>query len=419
MKKVSKLCAMALAAAMAVSFATPISAKASYYDINKYANYGMYQTYYDVDRSVDYKTNQDGTLTPTTKTVTYKNKVTGETCVVDANGKVISGDSEKARKSYDYGIPKKITIGTDEYVDYNVVLRAGEKVKSFKVKNGKGCVSIKKAGMSVDDTYGRNSTRHFEGQDYYNGYSYDSGYAPSKTQVYNYAYRLGGRKVGTSVLELKVKDGAGLIKTLDIKVIVTNDNRVFKSLSYAGKSLLIDGNRDATNNKILYAQTKNKRGIEYTKKKSGKFKVKMGDNYKFVAAYVVKPNGYVPKTETRKSGTGYTRTTTSLERAYSRGIDLNGDGDYEDTINGIDENDFSGSSVQKIGKSAKITLNTVADQTNYTSYYTNNRTGEISDYESSYTNGNYAYTVIYIVYQNKVTKGVSYMPIPIILRVGN
>lgn len=412
MKKVSKLCTMALAAVMAISFAAPINSKAAYptiYDTG-------YETYYDIDESVEYKNNQDGSLTPTTKTVTYRNKVTGETCVKDARGNTISGDYDKATKSYEYGVPKKITIGTDEYVNYSIRLHEGEKLKSFKVKSGKGCVSIKKAGMSSSDTSGY--SYYYNKPDYdMENYGFDSRYAPSETKTYSYVYRLGGRSVGTSVLEIKIKDGVGAIKTLDIKVTVTNDNRVFKSLTYAGKNLLLDLNKDATNKKLLYAQTKNKSGIYYTKKKSGKFKVKMGDNYKFVAAYVVKPNAYKTETDTRKYNS-YTSTRTYLEREYSRGIDLNGDGDYEDTINGIRENNFSGCNVKKIGKSAKITLNTIPTQTNTTSYNTDNKTGEVSNYSSSYNNDNIAHTMIIIAYQDKMTKSFSTAMVPVFLRVG-
>lgn len=406
MKKGLNKCMAALSLVLACTCSVPVSAN-----------------YYDVDKNVTYKVNEDGSLSvDKTNSTTYRNKVTGETCVKDNKGKVVSGDYEKAT-TYEYytDFVPQLDIGLDEDLDYSIPLRAGETLVGFAVTSGKKSLTITKCGESVSDAsflYDYDAKQNYikrrDGSKDYVGT--DKQAAALKLKRYTFRYRLFGKKAGKANLQIKIADRAGVVTTYNVKVIVSNDTREIKSVTYAGKELVPDLSKNGSYRKLLECQTTNKKGIKYTTKKSGKFKVKMGNRYRFVTAYVIKPNPYTSKTDTYKWGSS-TETTTKLVRGYSKGIDLNGDGDFEDTIDGIDESRYAGYNCQKIKNNQKITLNKIPDQKKETSIEVYDRTQKAKNY-SSYYKSNMARTEIVIVYQDKISKRFYNDSVGITLRVG-
>ncbi|MCR5656474.1 MAG: hypothetical protein K6G06_03330 [Butyrivibrio sp.] len=408
MKKVINRCMGALSLVLALTCAMPVSAA----------------TVYDIDRNVTYKTNKDGSLSiDKDNGTTYRNKITGETYVVDGRGKKVSGDKEKAT-TYEYykDFAPQIYVNLDNDYSYDVYLRPGETLAGFALTSGKKSAIITKCGEAVSDGYASydSETKQYylerrDGSKDYVG-SYENAKA-LKLKKYTYRYRIFGKKVGKANLEIKIADRTGAITTYNVKVIVSNDTRALKSVTYAGKELVIDMSKSGKNKKMLEAQTRNKNGIEYTTKKSGKFKVKMGKEYQFVTAYVIKPNPYVTKNNTEESGS-YIKNSSWIKRGYSRGIDLNGDGDFDDEIDGIRENSYDGYYCQKIKNNQRISLNKSANESRRLTTWTSKTTNKVEDKSSSYYKSNMAVTHIIVVYQSKISKRFFNDQFTITLRVG-
>ncbi len=394
MKGLKQFGAMALAAALTVTLVAPISARADYED----QNYDMQETtFYDYDEHGTYDAEGDFNRTG----YTYKNKVTGDTYTYNRGDKWDSDAYRKATKSF-FGNPKKVQVGVKNNLKFSLKAESGQAFDGkLKIKSGKANVTVKQVGKietEVLPTWDSNAKQYYfaklDGTKEYVGDLDDAQWYAKKRIQYQYTYILYGKQAGAAKLQYKI-DG----KKNTIKVTVTDNARPFASVTFGGKSYQLDYNAGATNSNYYAKQSSNKVGNFYTTKKSGKFKLQMNKNYKFTAMYVVKDTDY----ETVKN-TNWDEGT-KLARKSTKGIDLNGDGDFEDRIDGISESEFKDKFfVKYTKKNAKIKLNTSFDQLNEngTDYYDENK-----QYSRKYTHtykGNTASTRVIVVYQNKITK---------------
>ena len=403
MKGIKRLGAMALAAAMTITLIAPVSAKASFY--------------YDTDNSAEYKKNDKGEITGKTQTGTkYTNKVTGETYTYDYKAYKSTGDYYKATL-YDNGIRKSLIVGTNDYNEIKVNLDPGSTITSIKVSKGKNLITLTQSKFESevvepdwDSEAKKFYFRKLTGDKEYIALSElhtPAEWEAAKRVKNSYAYRVYGKKKGNAEVKITVKDAAGKVKTTKVKVPVSDENRRITKVTYAGKALTMDYNKGSNNSGYYAKQSSNKAGNFYVTKKSGKFKVTLGQNYKFIAAYVIKPNPYTTKTDTvDNSSSSHKDVTTTTEsiRQYAYGIDLNGDGDFEDTINGINESSYKNKSFVKVGNNRKITLNTIPNKTDKTVVRTYGDQGQYTSTERHMSNSNLATTEVIVVYQDKLTK---------------
>ncbi|WP_044913747.1 hypothetical protein [Butyrivibrio sp. WCE2006] len=401
MKGIKRIGAMALATAMIISLAVPGSAKA--------AVYSSTTTVYDIDRQGT-SSIENGTVKENVTGTIYRNRITG--AAYDTSTK--NADAERAATHYVQDV-KKIEVGTDSYYGLSINPEVGQTLDSVKIKSGKANISIKQSYKYETTVYPSYDSKtkevYFKKSDNTREVIATSESYPTEEQMKawkrvdtNYTYRIFGKKPGKAKIEYTVSG-----KKTKVNVTVSDDARVFKAVSYAGKKLTRDLDRNATNANVWTSNTSNKAGINYVTKKSGKFKVTMGKNYKFVKAFVIKSTPYEVKTDA--DSYSYNSKYWSYSRSWSKsqtarqkttGIDLNGDGDTLDTIYGINENDYSEDTVQVIGNNKKITLDTTPIKDEYT--YTENDNGrEYSTVRSSQSNMAED-TRIIVVYQNKITK---------------
>ena len=401
MKVFRKLGSMALAAAMTITLVAPVNANAFYSDENN---------------SATYTRNDDGEITRSnTTSSTTTNKVTGATYTYNNETDEETGD-EYAASHYSNGIRKKLDVGTNGYASLDVDLNPGDDITSIKITKGSKYITMKKSDEysekvhpDWDSDAKQYYFRNLDGTKEYislaSNHTQDEYEAAGRIQK-SYSFRIFGKKKGTAEIKVVVKDAAGKSKTSKVKVTVSDDARAITGISYAGKKLLLNHNKGAAVN-TYEAQSTNKAGNYYFTKKSGKFKVTMGKNYKFVNAYVITPNAYTTKTTNDDdSWEGYVdkETTTYAVRQYSYGLDLNNDGDYEDTIDGISERRYRNCSYKKVKNNKNIKLNTVPDKTDITTTNTYGSTGQYSRNSVEKSSSNMADTYVIIVYQDKVTK---------------
>jgi len=382
MKGLKQFGAMAMAAALTITMVAPITARADYQD----KNYDQQEnTYYDVDYKGAY--DADGDFQRTSEIIT--NKVTGDTATYDYTTKKWNGDPDKAQKDY-FGNPKKLQVGVKSNFKLTLTANPGESFDGkIKFKSGKANVSIKKVGTYERDVmpgYDSATKQYYFLKD--DGSKEYVGDNSSKRTKYSYTYILEGKKPGEAKLQYKING-----KKYKIKVTVTNEARPFATVSFAGKSYQMDYNAGATNSNYYAKQSTNKAGNFYTNKKKGKFRVTMNKNYKFIATYVIKDTDYETKTDEDGS---------YIERKSVKGIDLNGDGDFEDTIDGIEEDSFSDKTFVKYKKkNAKIKLNTSFDEIKTNAAW---KVGDDTLKINRTYKGNLAQTEVIVVYQNKLTK---------------
>lgn len=401
MKGLKQFGAMALAAALAVTFISPMAVKA-HDDDTHYSS--QEHTYYDTDINGEWQTSKTGRKTFVPKSETYKNKVTGDTFTEDYDTGNETGNYWAATRDY-FGNPTKLNVGVKGLYKFTLSAEAGESFDGkVKIKSGKANVSVKQLGKHEWEeipTYDGQAKQYYfdklDGSREYVGaeLTEEQRYAMKRTYV-EYTYALYGKKVGQAKLQYTIN---GSKKKIKVKVV--EDARPFKSVTYRGKSLQLDYNEGATNSNYYAKQSTNKAGNFYTTKKSGKFKVAMNKDFKFIAMYVLTDNDYETKTDNDPEG--YYKSS-SIERKSTGGIDLNGDGDYADTIDGIREASYSDQSYTKYtNKSAKINLSTSFDRVD--SSWESWDSTKKSSYKGTHKyDGNIADTTILVVYQNKITK---------------
>lgn len=196
--------------------------------------------------------------------------------------------------------------------------------------------------------------------------NYDSvEYLNSNDSMAYLSIKLTPVKVGTANLKFNVVDRNGLLTPVTIKIIVREDEQPFKTFSYGGISLIQKryGDSKYVDNGRLVGSNNN----GFIAGGKGKLVVKANKGFKIVKIEVGKLSEkdfegirnwydgvYQNFDNDQFSGSGSTTTTDCP-------IDLNGDGDFLDTVYGISENNPRNAFRFKRVKSGKtITLSKVA-----------------------------------------------------------
>ncbi|WP_035764796.1 hypothetical protein [Butyrivibrio sp. NC2002] len=377
MSKFSKLGASALALALALTM-VPVDANAM----------------------VDYNYSADG------KTYTATSKETGKSAGYE---KVTWGDYDDYyydRKSGDsdyatnYYVPKKVNVQLKCYTDVTIPFSYGQvSISKLKVNSGKANITVKQSGYdkNINDTY----ETYTENADGTSKRYYTDPATGAKTEItdsnkenlYNWGsatIRVYGKKAGKSVISFQINDANGnKVATKKITVTVKENASAFKNVTFAGKKLIeADG-------KHTYDNIND--GYDFTTKKSGKFKVTMNKGFKLKSIYVEKYLGE----EKYASSDSYTST-----RSITTRLDLNGDGDCKDTIDGISESEKSSYSYEKIKNGKKVKLNTVPSY-DYEKLEYKDSKADGTEYTVTNENeykGNLSSTRFYVVYQDTLTK---------------
>ena len=327
--------------------------------------------------------------------VTYTNKANGKTYTVYADGTTAGDDT--------YAIMSKEALSRDtvelgHFKDIRICLPYGQsKISNLKVKKGKGVISAKIAKAYVTKSQQINFAKEKDGTYFYRdrltGQKINTGTQSSMyTDYADYYVRIYGKKLGKAVLEYQVYDSNGSkVARKKIQINVRKNGEAVISATFGGRSLLIDYSQNANNKKYIYYNG-TKSGGQYTTKKSGKFKVKLSNDYRLKAIYVQRRYGLEKKPHTEKSYDGY--DTSNIYRA----LDLNGDGDYNDVIDGISEGKLVAVYYEKIRNGQKIVLN-------------NSQAVLEDEYRDTHDNSNHsltetrniAGTTIIVLYQDKRT----------------
>ena len=378
MRNINKIAATALALAMTVSFATPVSVNAYVKPASK--------------TSVDYNEDAEGNKT-------IINKQNGQSINYDAKTKTSTGDLSSIQFVNVPTEKKIVGLKTPETITYR--LPQGQySISNLKVKSGKGNVKVRIAGYNKntnveDDKY--TSIDPTSGKSYVidpvtGNRTYSSDDETPRVSYSTYKLHLYGKKVGKSVVTFDIVDANGLkISTAKIKVTVKEDPSAIKSITLGGKNIYVN-----PYNKATYEKFDNLIAAETTTKKGGKLKVKMNKGYVLKNIYLVKANPY----ETVQTDDGH-----KLSHAKTR-LDINGDGDCLDTIDGIKEKEQSEFTYEKVKNGSKITLSTVTEDdkdTEKNDTYKKDKVKYAEQTISKYT-GNTTSTELYIVYQDKYTK---------------
>ncbi|WP_026671099.1 hypothetical protein [Butyrivibrio sp. AE3006] len=220
--------------------------------------------------------------------------------------------------------------------------------------------------------------------------------------------KIDAKKSGKFKLTFNIVNKNGNVSKVKVTVYVVDDVDVFKTLTFAGQSLLPDKN----NKSGFYAEEFN---TFRTTKSKGKLVAKANANY------VIKKIE-VGKLYTENTSKGlddydpyYREKYSENYSAYSSSgkttthkVDLNGDGDFDDIINGVYESKVT-YKYKKIKSGKTLKLSNVGtsynSSTSYTSKYRENRKEEkITASNVSKTRNFEAPTALRITYYDKLLK---------------
>ncbi|WP_035767389.1 hypothetical protein [Butyrivibrio sp. NC2002] len=367
MSKFSKFGASALALALSFALVSPVTANA---------------------KMTDYNRNADGSYTATSKE-TGKSASYTRVTEEEYSYKLTSGSSDFANTYYNY---KKVKVQTGRYNYIDVPFSYGQvSVSKVKIKSGKDVATVKVAG------YTKNTNVWYEdANDAGTYYIIDpaTGERIKKTadataadELKDYGavqFRIYGKKAGNAVIQYQINDANGN-KVATKKIKVTVGDTGVKSVKFAGKE--------------IYANVlENAKSDTYFNKKSGKLKVTMNKGYALKNIYVITDPGYEDKVVNED---GDIERSTKTVR-----LDLNGDGDCLDTIDGISESEKKTEVYTKVKNGKKIKLGSEPYLSNYSKTFYD-RTVDGKDYKGIYENssvGNVSSTRILIIYQDKLTK---------------
>ena len=313
----------------------------------KYTNEGWYETDYAYDESADGKTIR---VTYTFTYTEFKNSITGETAF-DRDTLKGKGYTE-TQKINKY--PEKVKVYTGGTNIIYVKLGSGNiKLKKVKSSNKK---IIKAKIVTTDEEV---TTENYSFRKDSKGYYYESVtdekvYVSSPTEKVNKSNAIVGIKV------FGVKDGKATVKfdIYDINgnktgkgkiTVVSDKNLPIKDITFAGQSLEQGVKIGETNNNYLYKGKDVNTFYKYTTKKSGKIKVTTSKDYTIKRIQVGKlekynwSNAQDPGYNYYNYDTG-DRTLTytkNVETTKAHPVDLNGDGDYDDIVNGMVEKEVT------------------------------------------------------------------------------
>ncbi|WP_026527713.1 hypothetical protein [Butyrivibrio sp. VCD2006] len=379
MKKIRGIIRTVIAAALVLSMCVPIKAEAYIYYSDEYNSYTR--------ASVIEDKSSDGS-------VSYTNRVTGKTYKVYPDGRT-EGDPDfnicgaKVLSRY------MVQVGSNQ--DIKIAMPFNQKLGAFKITKGKKNLSGKIRFENIVRNHKESIIKDENGRYYYRDYLtgeriyVNDKNADIRTDRAVYKIRLYGKKKGKSRIEFPVENFNGNVigkKTIDIDV--TNDARVFTSVTFAGKEL----NLDINNMSNYIGSGKGKNEQKYVNFKKGRFKVKPNKYYQVHAIFVKRSAGY-EQTDLQVNDVTGTQMTP-----VKKGADLNGDGDCNDIIYGIQESE-EGYTYEKVRNGQVVKLSNVPDS--YTNVYgTCDRHGAAANYEYRETSSsNLATTTFIIVYRDK------------------
>ncbi|WP_026496539.1 hypothetical protein [Butyrivibrio sp. WCD3002] len=222
--------------------------------------------------------------------------------------------------------------------------------------------------------------------------------------------KIEAKKPGNTNLTFSIKNKNGNTSKVSTKIYVVDDTRIFNKLTYAGQSLIDDKDLDK---KSFYAYSSS---TFYTTKAKGKLVAKANKNYViksievgtlYAEAYNEGMSGTNPdgtKYDHSGSYSAYSKTGKTTEHC----IDLNGDGDFDDTINGMSERNVTYKySKTKSGKTVRLSKVGKDYDSSYSSTkkYTNWWSDEYGSTSTTIKDRNfYAPTQIRITYYDKLLK---------------
>lgn len=323
---------------------------------------------------------------------TYRNNANGKTYTVHADG-TKTGDSDYAIKSLE--VYKNETVEVGNYKDIQLYLPYGQtSISNLKIKKGKKVIAAKIVKKVENKNQrilcGLQSDGNYYYRDRVTGNLVSTGLIKSfYTSFTDYTIRIYGKKLGKASFEYTVNGNTTYDQKINIKVAKT-DNPIV-SATLGGKSLLLDYSKGANNKKYIYYDG-TRMGRNYTTLKGGKLKIKLGSNYKLRAIYLEKNIGY----EMKQHGPGEDYTGQTLD-PIKRPIDLNGDGDYNDTIDGFSESKASMYYFEKVKNGQKIKLDNQATYKDWFDMTDKTGSGTYSKHEKN----DRSRTDIYVVYQDK------------------
>ncbi|WP_026659078.1 hypothetical protein [Butyrivibrio sp. AC2005] len=349
----------------------------------------------------------------------FKNSITGETSF-DLNALKGQGYTESQKIN---AYPEKVRVYTGGTNIVYVTLGSGNiKLKKVKSSNKK----VIKAKIVENEEY--TTTQNYTFRKDSKGYYYESVagekvYVSSPTDKVNMSrakvgIKLYGVKDGKATVSFDIYDINGS-KTGKGKITVVSDtNLPIKDITFGGQSLEQGVKIGETNNNYIYKGKDFNTFYAYTKKKSGKLKVTTSKDYKIERIQVGKLEKYNWNTSQIPGYDSYYNYNTGdrsennslkIETTKPHPVDLNGDGDFKDIVNGMDESkvEFRFKTV-KNGK--KIKLSKIPSYTTFSAddseSYANNQD---LNFSNSYKYNNkkamaVAPTAIRVTLFNKVTK---------------
>ena len=328
--------------------------------------------------------------------VTYTNKANGKTYTKYSDGSKAGDEDFEIINQY---IQKNVTVEEGRYKEIQISLPYGQtSISKLKVKKGKGVISTKISGKKIVRGVPPKTYTEAGGKKYYRDRItgeriYITGEAPLLDYA-DYTIRIYGKKKGNAKLQFNINDINGnVVAKKNIKIRVSDNGNAVVSATFAGKSLIYDYSKNADNKKYIYYNGTTD-GAMCTTKAKGKLKIKLNKNYRLKGIYLKKSNEFEDVSYSNTSqyaGTYAKRKKTSL--------DLNGDGDCNDVIDGIKESLESSYHYEKVNNGKQITLNKVP--TNYENENSVNKTnGETTElYYAPRTSK----TEIIVIYQEKET----------------
>lgn len=453
MRKVSRIGAAALAVALSVAFATPSTAHAAripevVVNLSKEKTNDTYSSglitkdknvvFQTTDRNAFYaeykKYWKDNSYGSTSRTIgnvttyyiyriTYKNELTGATSTEekDVNPSATYSDEVK--------LTSKVYVNAGEPTNLVVYLRNGDttikKVKSSKKSVLTATIDKKNSQVTKTDNNAEIMTDK-DGNKFYYRSTGEKVYLPKEHTRDSAEYkatngsssqitiRLNPKKPGSSKVSFKIynKDGQQTGKAT-VKVEVRSDADIFKTVTFAGKSLIEKKFGDT--NYINYGRRASENAYDYnfTEKTKGKLVVKGNKGIKIVKIQVgtyEKPTGinglhYDEYTNTYYNNDNEYYSSSRNGKGVFKHYDYNGDGDYLDNVNGISESSIGYKfKTVKSGKTIKLGRYAYWTDKFTDTYVDKDKTGNKTTTEELTKNQDYAPTKIIITYYNQMSK---------------
>lgn len=385
----------------------------------KFVNSGWSTEDVVLDRTVDGE-NVTIKLTYKFKHKEFKNNVTGETSF-SKDALLGKANIEKGKVNF---YDEKVKVYTKGTTDVEIQLTSGNvEIRNLK-SSKKKIVKAKVAGTKEErTTYNYSFSKDAKGY-YYVPVTGEKVYVPSSDVKVNKSsatvwITVYGVKNGKAKISFDVYDINGQKTGTESFTVVSNKERPIKEITFAGKSLE-QGNVIGTNNSNYIHNGKDiDTFYDYTTKKSGKLKITTGDDYKLIKLQVGSLEKYQASTATSKytpdKKDNYTtddRTSVdsySIETTAPHPVDLNGDGDYDDTINGMkEERVYFRYKTVKNGKKiklSKVRYNHVETTEKSITYKNNADQNKSEITKTNYANWDAtAPTAVRVTVLNKVTK---------------